>query len=998
MNNNENIILIPRHAEVHHTIPQPYKIQRNFELCINCGTCISVCIYDCHHRKSDDERKMDEPKSNLCRRCFACILRCPRKALSLTLNEDYLKLGNNKSYTPEVIVDINSQALDGKVPVSGSGYGGKFDGPRYDSIWTDMSEIIRPTRDGIHGREHISTTINLGRKLSDICGLSFDEKNISNFIIPQNREIPIPILFGNLPFGAQSEVLNSMAIAANQLNTLMVVTPQDILKHTLNSQQSNNDFLLKNYFNNLIIKINHNDIMQHQDIISWASMIEIEYNENYQEIINEIHKLNSQVITIITIKADNKCYKNAENIIKQGGEIIHIKSGINGIIDEMYDLIDILSQTHKYLVNQGIRDQITILASGGIAQAEHIAKTIILGADGVLIDIPILIALECTVCGNCQKGLACPQNIGNIDSKWTKQDIPYYHWGATRIINLMLSWKNQLLEILGAMGIRDVRRLRGETGRAIFAKELKKEFITLIQSQDNNTYKDLSDTNRNFLSFSSLNNKDNNITPKSTWRFAQELSIWQVKIDRTKCTNCGLCVISCKFNVHSKIEGKNIIEEPKSSRCIGISCQQNDWCCINICPWKAISVEKSSYEKVLGDYRWPADLLIHTFMLANTPKYFHDNESENIGISEGGFDIIKLVAHTQTEPKVLEHDVDLSISLNKRTNSNIKINIPIPIYGGGMSYGSISLPTMLGRAKAAKYLGTMTSTGEGGYPDELLPYKDYVITQIATGLFGVREETIKQARMVEIKYAQGAKPGLGGHLLGEKNTKSVAKMREAVEGTSLFSPFPFHSVYSVEDHKKHLDWIRSIHPDVIISVKVSTPSDVDMVAVGSYYAGANVINIDGSYGGTGAAPNIAKKNIAMPIEYAINKVHKFLNTEGIRDQIVLIASGGIRSADDVLKAIALGADGVMIGTAELVAIGCVRCKNCERGRGCPLGIATTDDILTTQLDSDWVAQRIINLYLNWAQILRKKLAKLGLKSIQELVGKTYFLKYINKNG
>ena len=171
-----------------------------------------------------------------------------------------------------------------------------------------------------------------------------------------------------------------------------------------------------------------------------------------------------------------------------------------------------------------------------------------------------------------------------------------------------------------------------------------------------------------------------------------------------------------------------------------------------------------------------------------------------------------------------------------------------------MSFGSISLPTMLSRASGCAAFNSFTCTGEGGYPDELKPYDDHVITQVATGLFGVREETIQRVRIVEFKYAQGAKPGLGGHLLGDKVTPAVAKMREAVAGSALFSPFPFHSVYSVEDHKKHVDWIKAINPRALVSVKVSTPTDVDMVAVGSYYAGAHIIHLDGSYGGTGAAP------------------------------------------------------------------------------------------------------------------------------------------------
>jgi glutamate synthase domain-containing protein 2 len=250
-------------------------------------------------------------------------------------------------------------------------------------------------------------------------------------------------------------------------------------------------------------------------------------------------------------------------------------------------------------------------------------------------------------------------------------------------------------------------------------------------------------------------------------------------------------------------------------------------------------------------------------------------------------------------------------------------------------------------------------------------------------------------RIVEFKYAQGAKPGLGGHLLGDKNTPPVARMREAVAGNALFSPFPFHSVYSVEDHKKHLDWIKEVNPDCLVSVKVSTPTDVDMVAVGSYYAGAHIIHLDGSYGGTGAAPDIAKKNIAMPIEYAIPKVHKFLSAEGIRDQITLIASGGIRTAFDALKAIALGADGVVIGTAELVALGCVRCSCCESGRGCPRGIATTDPELMMQMSLDWATQRLVNLHNAWREQMLAVLARLGMTSIRDLRGRSDLLCYLS---
>jgi glutamate synthase domain-containing protein 2 len=304
-----------------------------------------------------------------------------------------------------------------------------------------------------------------------------------------------------------------------------------------------------------------------------------------------------------------------------------------------------------------------------------------------------------------------------------------------------------------------------------------------------------------------------------------------------------------------------------------------------------------------------------------------------------------------------------------------------------MSFGSISLNFMIARARAARKLKTYTSTGEGGYPDQIVPYRDHVITQVATGMFGVREETIQYAPIVEFKYAQGAKPGLGGHLLADKVTSEVAKMRESSMFTSLYSPFPFHSVYSVEDHKKHVDWIKTVNPRALVSVKVSTPTDVDMVAIGSYYAGANIIHIDGGYGGTGAAPEIAKKNIAMPIEYAIPKVHEYLSSEGVRDQITLMASGGIRTADDVAKAIALGADGCVIGTAEAVAVGCTHCGNCERGRGCQVGITTTDPELSQLIDPEWGEKRIVNLFNAWSKRLRIILSEFGLGSVRELRGR-----------
>lgn len=395
----------------------------------------------------------------------------------------------------------------------------------------------------------------------------------------------------------------------------------------------------------------------------------------------------------------------------------------------------------------------------------------------------------------------------------------------------------------------------------------------------------------------------------------------------------------------------------------------------------------------MGDPRWTPDMILGTWIMAETghPPKRKDLEF-NVGNSGGGFDVLRFKFPEKSKIKESDkEEISTSIELNKRDDDRPKISIDIPIYCAGMSFGSTGKPTIIARAKNAKAWNTFLSTGEGGYIKELYPYDDHIITQGATGLFGVKEETIKRVKIVEFKYAQGAKPGLGGHLLGGKVTEEVARIRGSVKGVSLFSPFPFHSVYSIEDHKKHIDWIKEINPNALIIVKVSTPKDVDMVAVGSYYAGAHIINIDGGYGGTGAAPDIAMKNIAMPIEYAIPKVHRFLIKEGIRDKITLIASGGIRTAHDIAKAICLGADGVAIGTADLVALDCTRCGNCAAGRGCPRGITTTDPELTGLFDSNYGAQRLINLYNAWREQLIDILSKFGMKSIKELVGRTDLL-------
>jgi glutamate synthase domain-containing protein 2/NAD-dependent dihydropyrimidine dehydrogenase PreA subunit len=949
--------------------------------CLRCSLCVkySACVYDIYRKREFDHVQVLDTGDSQCAGCMRCVQECKANILSRVRNSRFDMLGNDY-WTPDVIGKIWSQAESGKIPVSGAGYRGPFCGPGFDQMWTDMSEIVRPTRDGIHGREYISTIVDLGRRPER---LDFDETGNLLTESPPSLEIPIPIILDVPPIAEEiRSVRKAIVRAAADLDTLAVVDYEEA------------EEMLPEERGRLVVRMDPSKASE--GAVDGVPIVELADSADVMDAVAEVKRQQPAVITSIRVPLDERAAMRVTELARAGAEVIHLQADPKGrgVGERSGDFVTgLVREVHLGLVNESIREQVTVLMSGGIAMAEHAAKMIICGADGVGVDLALMVALECRLCEECVGGSACPVLLDELPVEY----------GAQRIVNLIGAWHSQLIEVMGAMGMREVRRLRGEVGRAMFFDDLEKDNFAPIFGERKEPA--VGSGNPGWDAATRVVAVERPVPVAEGWtfplvadaigvcdsRYRNRLSRWKV-VRTSGCAACGKCAEVCTYGVHTRTGSR--MGAPKAHLCVGPRlCSDRGALCVTSCPNQALLVGPDPAWETFGDPRWTSDLIVSTWSQAETGRPPQNELEYRVGSSGGGFDRIDLAfAEDGVDPPLNPEDIDLSIPLNRRNDDNRpRVSIGFPIYGGGMSFGAISLSAIVARAVAYGKFNSFTCTGEGGYPDELVPYADSVITQVATGLFGVREETIQRARVVEFKYAQGAKPGLGGHLLGDKVTEAVARIRESVVGNSLFSPFPFHSVYSVEDHKKHVDWIKMMNPTALVAVKVSSPTDVDMVAVGSYYAGAHIIHVDGSYGGTGAAPDIAKKNIAMPIEYAIPKVHQFLVAEGIRDQMTVIASGGIRTAWDIAKAIALGADGVVIATAEMVALECIRCGRCESGRGCPRGIATTDPELSTMFGVEWATQRLVNLFHSFSIQLQEILRRFGMKGVGELVGRTDLL-------
>ncbi|WP_370235822.1 glutamate synthase large subunit, partial [Brevundimonas sp.] len=319
----------------------------------------------------------------------------------------------------------------------------------------------------------------------------------------------------------------------------------------------------------------------------------------------------------------------------------------------------------------------------------------------------------------------------------------------------------------------------------------------------------------------------------------------------------------------------------------------------------------------------------------------------------------------------------------------------------GMSLGALSPEAHETLNIAMNRIGARSVSGEGGEDPERYSTRpngdnpNSAVKQIASGRFGVTAEYLTRCREIEIKVAQGAKPGEGGQLPGFKVTEFIARMRHATPGVGLISPPPHHDIYSIEDLAQLIYDLKQINPEARVTVKLVAQSGIGAVAAGVAKAKADTILISGHNGGTGAAAISSIKQVGMPWEMGLSEAHQVLSMNGLRGRVRLRTDGGIRTGRDVVIAAMLGAEEFGIGTASLVAVGCLMVRQCHSNT-CPVGVCVQDERLRALFTG--TPDKVINLFTFIAEETREVLASLGLTRLDDAVGRTDLLYQVSRGG
>jgi len=483
-----------------------------------------------------------------------------------------------------------------------------------------------------------------------------------------------------------------------------------------------------------------------------------------------------------------------------------------------------------------------------------------------------------------------------------------------------------------------------------------------------------------------------------------------IERNEKRCIACQVCVRQCANDVHYYDED---YEEVRANDIQCVGCHR----CVTMCPTDAISVRLNPLQ-FRPHANWTGETLTNIYKQAEAGgmlltgmgcdqpyRIYWDHMVLNASqVTNPSIDPLREPMELRTflgaKPERLEFSANPDNEgggMTLSTPLSPQLELDIPIMFSAMSYGSISYNACLALAKAAKAMGTYYNTGEGGLHPDLYEYGSHTIAQVASGRFGVHPDYMNAAAALEIKIGQGAKPGIGGHLPGEKVTLDISRTRMIPQGTDAISPAPHHDIYSIEDLRQLIYALKEATDyQKPVSVKVAAVHNIAPIASGIVRAGADIVAIDGLRGGTGAAPTVIRNNVGIPIELALAAVDQRLREEGIRHRASLVVAGSLRSSADIVKAIALGADAVYIATSALVAMGCHLCQRCYTGK-CNWGIATQDPYLTRRLNPEIGSRRLTHLLRAWSLEIKEMMGGMGINSVESLRGNRDHLRGVGLN-
>ncbi|MCB0284363.1 MAG: FAD-binding protein, partial [Calditrichaeota bacterium] len=1126
--------------------------------CIHCGMCSdeNACMYGARHGKP---RQIPELLDLNCALCNACVNYCPQNksaqeerdvlnsfiynATDLEEKKYWLNRQNrihdttkvhrsnqltemaDRYVTEDIIMEIDKEASSGQIPVSGMGQGDRHMGIGFDAERFAHFHIVGPAQNRLHeGDPEEELSVILGKRDS-YCRFDKNGKLISNN--HANLKLMTPILYNALRLESNGIAELAMIKVAEEQKSLVVIDINRII-------QNYNTFLREGVYSRLpeviVPKIgpelieqiqtnprtNRNlltdlwrmpafEITWHEDLSRTISYIldSVKASGRKRPLIAGYLEVFEQDI-IGSLSPSTVIKEKITHFLNENIDILHIHGRRNK--EDYFVTSNAIRAIHHYLMRIGRRHEVSLIASGGIRLASDSQKTIQRGAEATLIDFAALLALDPTAYKAIKEDKATTEKLLSLNLEKA----------IKRLHNQAESRKVQILEVLGASGFKDIKKTVGEEGRLIDFHQVENklqrsvfedaEWIGKYDSVNSSLIENERIPEESIRRYSELKNKiiplniphnfyllgqTNQTLYKRDYVWpgmlienmgrmaAGDLSMLDFRNNKqTGLLGDGFDVMKILYNKDPMDVTEDELEEVVTALPLDKDLVlEAPWMfggksvgSIGLDTWRAhvVASRELGIQFDTGEGGYPTSIFLNS---KGEPVFFNENEIELIGpLFENG--------KTYTIKEIRE----------KLAAKNISEATHPAIYEKIKLYPSL------------KPITFMVIIGKEDEP--------FISTELKTGLFGVSKQTIRKARRVVIAYSQGAKMGIGGHILSQKVNKLVSYLRgvdgsEVLQTTaleklmdrltrfektiqnpmtelakdsltvldktlasgeisdelketifklqdkayelhaagsiddidfeniissseeiirhsysSIISPFPFHNCYSIEDVKAFIDVVHMINPGAVVSVKVSPSSDIEFIAAGlariakdntdemmqarfgeeavknpsdeqREYAIKHGMKIevwlDGPRGGTGASPNIIKGQMGMHIEYAVPLIHNRLVRDGLRNNVKFMVSGGIRTYEDVIKTVALGADGVIWGTACLVTVGCDRNRNCHDG--CSRGIATSNLTMQKLRDVESNTQQMINAFIMMQMQVIRALAALGMKDMRELRGR-----------